>query len=70
MLFRSQPAMMETAAAAMVVGVVMNTLLKTAVAVGLGESSYRRKVVPALLLMAAAAALSWVWFRSRVPAGP
>ncbi len=65
-----QPAMMETAAAAMVVGVVMNTLLKTAVAVGLGESSYRRKVVPALLLMAAAAALSWVWFRSRVPAGP
>ena len=64
-----QEAMVETAAAALVVGIVANTLLKTAVAVGLGESSYRRKVAPALLLMAVAAAGGWIWFRSRLPAG-
>lgn len=63
-----QTAMMETAAAALVVGVVANTFLKTTLAIVLGESSYRRKVVPALLLMAGAAVVSWIWLRGRLPA--
>ncbi len=64
-----QDTMMETAAAALVVGVVANTLLKTTLAVVLGDPSYRRKVAPALLLMVGAAVASWLWLRNRLPAG-
>jgi uncharacterized membrane protein (DUF4010 family) len=58
----------ETAAAALVIGVVANTVLKTVAAVALGESSYRRKVVPALGLMGLAAGFTWWWLRRQ--AGP
>lgn len=63
-----QATMLETAAAALVVGVVSNTLLKTGLAVLLGAPEYRRKVTPALLLMAAVAVASWIWLRGRLPA--
>jgi len=45
------PGMMDTAAAALVIGVIANTLLKGTVAAVLGGSGYRRKVVPALAAM-------------------
>jgi uncharacterized membrane protein (DUF4010 family) len=50
------PGMAPTAATALVIGVIANTVLKTGAAAVLGEANYRRKVVPALLLIAAAGA--------------
>lgn len=57
------PGMTETAAAALVIGVVANTTLKATAAALLGDASYRRKVVPALGVMAAGAAATWWWLR-------
>ncbi|MGE0439913.1 MAG: MgtC/SapB family protein [Gemmatimonadales bacterium] len=53
------------AAAALLVGIISNTVLKAAVALVVGGKDYRRKTAPALLLVAAAGAASWYLLAAR-----
>jgi uncharacterized membrane protein (DUF4010 family) len=59
-----EPGMVTTAAAALIVGVVANTVLKTGVALAFGGTEYRHRVAPSLLIVTAVGVATWFVLRS------
>ena len=59
------PSFVSVAARALVLGVIVNTGVKTALAVALGSPAYRRLAVPGLLAIAAAGGAG-LWLATRL----